>query len=463
MLKRTINLALLASVAMISTAFAEAASSGASLPTLNINGNTIMNAYYVHNSKNTDESRNVHLANDVSDLYFTIKGRMSNGIEYGYKMGLQSFSAGSPVFQQNFVEFNGKFGTVQIGNVVGPEDSMIADAGSIVGGMGAFDGGYHNVVNMPAFAMRGNDNIGDTGYATTIVYYTPTFYNFQFGVAYTPNTAHRGDAGMDKSTLNGNTNAPGNRNFLPNKGLYPYDTDNFAFGLSYKKEWNNWGINLNGAYITGDSYYPAIADGFEENENGEEVQTAPATRTKAHRTNAYQLGAVVGYRRQNGHLIQVAGGWLDNGKSRLQKDGTSFYANNPNFGDYVNPGEAVAGKHFTFGNLYQGNSGKAWNVGAAYVMGVYKFAATYQGTERKTDATNRVRTSVTSLTADVVPVGGLKFFVEADYVHARSNDAAVNTAASLASFNNKAPGRAEANQIQGNDAFVLAIGTKVSF
>ena len=93
MLKRTINLALLASVAMISTVFAEVASSGPSLPTLSINGNTVMNAYYAHNSKNTDESRNVHLSNDVSDLYFTIKGRMSNGIEYGYKMGLQSFSA----------------------------------------------------------------------------------------------------------------------------------------------------------------------------------------------------------------------------------------------------------------------------------------------------------------------------------------------------------------------------------
>jgi hypothetical protein len=453
MLKRTINLALLASVAMVSTAFAEVASSGPSLPTLSINGNTVMNAYYAHNSKNTDESRNVHLSNDVSDLYFTIKGRMSNGIEYGYKMGLQSFAAGSPVFQQNFIEFNGKFGTVQIGNVVGVEDSMIADASSIGGGMGTFDGGYHNVVNMPAFVMRGNDNIGDTGYATKIVYYTPTYYNFQFGVTYTPNTAHRGDAGMDKATLNGNTNAPGNRNFLPNKKLYPYDLDSFAFGLSYKKELNNWGINLNGAYITGDSYYPAITD---------DVGTTPAKRTKAHRTNAYQLGAVVGYRRQNGHLVQVAGGWLDNGKSRLQKDNTSIYLNNPDLGRYVNVGTNVPDA-ITFGNLYQGNSGKAWNVGTAYVMGVYKFAATFQQTERKTDATNRARTSVASLTADVVPVGGLKFYVEADYVHARSNDTARATAASLAGLGSDAARRTGQNQIQGNDAFVLALGTKVSF
>lgn len=452
MLKKTITLALLASATM-SPVFADAASKGASLPTLSINGNTVMNAYYVHNSKNADTTRNVHLANDVSDLYFTIQGRMSNGIEYGYKMGIQSFAAGTPTFQQNYVEFNGKFGTFQAGNVVGPEDSMISDAASILGATGGFDGGYHNVVNLPGFAMRGDDNIGDTGYATKIAYYTPSFYSFQFGVAYTPNTAHRGDSGLDKATLNGNTNAPGNRNFLPNKKLYPYDLNNFAFGLSYKKEWNNWGVNLNGAYITGDAFYPAVADS---------LATTGALRTKAKRTNAYQLGAVIGYRRQNGHLIQVAGGWLDNNKSRLQKDNAAFYANNPTFGAYVDPGAIVPGK-FTLGNLYQGNAGKAWNAGAAYVMGIYKFAAAYQGTERKTDSTSRVRTSVASLTADVVPVGGLKFYVEADFVHARSNAGALATAQSIASFDSKTPSRAVATQIQGNDAAVVVVGTKVSF
>jgi len=452
MLKKAITLALLASATM-SPVFADAASKGASLPTLNINGNTVMNAYYVHNSNNANTTRNVHLSNDVSDLYFTIKGRMTNGIEYGYKMGIQSFSAGSPVFQQNYVEFNGKFGTFQAGNVVGPEDTMISDAGSILGATGGFDGGYHNVVNLPSFVMRGDDNIGDTGYATKIAYYTPSVYNFQFGVAYTPNTAHRGDSGLEKATLDGNTNAPGNRNFLPNKALYPYDLNNFAFGLSYKKEWNNWGINLNGAYITGDAYYPAIADNS---------ATTPAARTKARRTNSYQLGAVIGYRRQNGHLIQVAGGWLDNSKSRLQRDASSFGANNPDLPAYVTPGSNVA-VPISFGNLYQGNAGKAWNAGAAYVMGIYKFAAAYQGTERKTDATSRARTSVATLTADVVPVGGLKFYVEADFVHARSNAAAVATAQSLVKYNSKTPARAANNQIQGNDAAVVVVGTKVSF
>lgn len=441
MLKRTISLATFASVlAMTSSAYADAASKGASLPTLNISGNTVMNAYYVDQShNNAGKSGSVHFANDVSDLYFIIKGRMGNGIEYGYKMGIQAFSNGSPVFQQNYVEFNGKFGTVQFGNVVGPEDTMIQDAGTIVGGTGTFDGGYHNVVNLAAFALRGNDNIGDTGYATKIAYYTPSMYNFRFGIAYTPSTAHRGDEGLDRSTLVGNTNASGNRTFLPNKALYPYGLDSVAVGLTFQKEWNNWGFNLNGAYITDQSYYPVL---------GNIAGNGVGSRVKARRTNAYQLGTVIGYRRQNGNLVQVAGGYLNNGKSRLFKKAGAENAMGdtaPNFAD-----------------LYKGNSGRAWNVGAAYVMGIYKFAASYQQTERRTDATQKARNHVSSITADVVPVGGLKFYVEADYIRSRSNEAARGTATTI-----KAQGKNEAtiraNQITGNDATVVILGTKVSF
>lgn len=453
MLKRTISLALLAS-AMATSAFADAASAGASLPTLSINGNTIMNAYVAHNSAgNNDTKRDIHLANDVSDLYFIIKGRMSNGIEYGYKLGLQSFSGGNPVFQQNYVEFNGKFGTFQVGNVGAPSKTMIEDGGSVIGGMGAFDGGYHNIALIPAFVMRGNDSVGDAGYATKIVYYTPTFYNVRFGIAFTPDTSKAGDDGVDKSR-NPNPNAPGNRAFLPNKKLYPYDLNNFTFGLSFKKEWGNWGFNLNGAYITGDAYYGAISD-----DEGQK----PAGRTKARRTNAYQLGTVIGYRRHNGHLVQVGGGYLNNGKSRLETHAGSIVGNNAELAQYVNPGSNTRSA-IGFGNLYQGNSGHAWNAALGYVMGIYKFAASYQGTERKTDATNKARSSLYTLTADVVPVGGLKVFAEANYYSARTNQAAADTAGQLATFKNDTPQRAYNNsQLISNHAVVVAIGTKVSF
>lgn len=453
MLKRKISLALFAGAAA-SSVLVQSASASASLPTLTINGSTVMNAYVSHNStKSNDTKRSIHLANDASDLYFNIKGKISNGIEYGYKLGIQSSSGTTPVFQQNYVEFNGKFGTFQVGNVGAPSKTMIEDGGSIVGGMGAFDGGYHNVALLPAFVLRGNDNVGDSGYSTKIVYYTPTYYNLRFGISFTPDTSKAGDDGANKAE-NTSPNAPGNRAFLPNKKLSPYDLNNLTLALSFKKEVGNWGINLNGSYITGDAYYGAISD---------EPGPSSAKRTKAQRTNAYQLGTVISYRRPNNHLVQVGAGYLNNGKSRLETSFGSIVSNNPLLNKFVTEGSSHPSQ-VTFGNLYQGNSGQAWNLAAGYVMGIYKFSASYQGTERKTDATNKTRSSLYSVTADVVPVNGLKFFVEADYLKARTNEAAARTAGSLVSYGSKDPQRSYDNaQFKSNEAIVVAFGTKVNF
>jgi hypothetical protein len=110
---------------------------------------------------------------------------------------------------QNYIEFSGLFGTLQIGDVVGPEDSMIKDGITIAGATGGPDGAFSNIYNTPDFAMRGNDIIGDTGKVTKIVYYTPTFGGgFRFGIAYTPNTNHMGDSKLDNANNNGNTNLP---------------------------------------------------------------------------------------------------------------------------------------------------------------------------------------------------------------------------------------------------------------
>ena len=160
-----------------------------SAPTLKISGNTVVTAYGINQKVRTNGKTNgYHLDNAVSDLYFLVIGRATSGVEYKMKINIQAFSAADPIVNQNYVEFNGKFGTFQAGNVVGPEDTMIQDGLAVMGGTGGADGAYHNVYNLSAFAMRGNDNIGDTGYATKIAYYTPEIYSFRFGIAFTPNT-----------------------------------------------------------------------------------------------------------------------------------------------------------------------------------------------------------------------------------------------------------------------------------
>lgn len=439
-------LSAIAVAALSSTAMANK-KGDALAPSLKISGNTIMNVYAVNqHHHNNGKGVALHFANDVSDLFFLVAGRTASGIEYKYKINFQAYSNASPVVDQNYVEFNTKWGTVQFGNVVGPEDSMVEDAGAIVGGTGAFDGSYYKVFNFSAFSMRGDDNIGDTGYATKVVYYSPELWNFRFGAAYTPDTTHLGDEHLNTNSIKHNPHVPGQRHFWPKtaKGVAVIGLHNWAFGLSYKKEWNNWGINLNGAYINEDSYLHATQAGV--------------ARKKLHHTSAYQLGTIVGYRRACGHLIQVAGGYLNNGHSRGLKHDMVTRAMNPAAHHFAeNYGFSSTGDGT--GILAHGNSGQAYNVGAAYTMGAYKFAGSFQNMERSTGR-GKARTRVYSATADVIPVAGLKFYGEVDYVRTNSNNNAVNT------WNSNLDGGFQdldhkANRRNCGTVFIL--GTKVSF
>lgn len=441
--------------AMAIAALSTSAMAEAVAPTLKISGNTIMNAYVVNQKvKNNGKSRAHHFSNDISDLFFLVAGRTASGIEYKYKINMQANSNVSPTIAQNYIEFNTKGGTFQFGNVVGPEDSMIEDAGAIVGGAGAFDGGYKNVYNFSAFALRGNDNIGDTGYATKLVYYTPELWNFRFGVAYTPQTSHLGDAKLDNNSIQGNGNVPGNRNFFPALpgNVDAYGVRSWAFGLSFKKEVGNWGFNLNGTYLTDISYLSnTLSPNGGPYARVDDRVSQFGGKIRLRNTSAYQLGTIVAYRLSNGHLVQVGGGWLDNGHSRNFRRTTYFGTN------------LIAGAagDANSGNLHQGDSGQAWNAGVGYTMGAYKFAASYQHMERETDAVRKAKTDVWSLTGDVVPVAGLKFFGEVDFIRTKSNAVAQTMEQS---FNN-AFGRVNANSGSNakNQAAVFIVGSKISF
>ena len=408
---------------------------GAVAPTLKISGNTIQNIYvFTQKKHNNGKGKGVHFANDVSDLLFLVSGMTSNGIGYKYKIAMDAFSNASPVVDQNYVEFNTLLGTFQLGGAVGPEDTMIKDASSIVTGAGAFDGGYYKVFNLSAFAMRGNDNIGDTGSATKFVYYTPEVYDLRFGVAYTPDTTHRGDSKADTNTIKGNPGVPGQRSFFPTNVI---GLSNWAFGAAFKKELGNWELNLTGSYIYSNNQLAAT--------------TKSVAPLKLHHTKAFQLGTVIGYKFENGRLFQVGAGDLKNGKSALPK------YNVTNANDY---GAGYAGG---FGNLYQGSSGRACNFGAAYTMGAYKVSGAYQHTHRRTDAHARAKNEVFSLAADVNPVTGLKFFSELNRVLSKSNSAAVQLASDNAAGGPGSPRSVQTIPNIKNKGTVFIMGTKISF
>lgn len=428
----TSALAVVALVAMGSApAYGETLTSGAVAPSLKIDGFTAVNAYFVNQQRreNGKGGPQPHIANDVSNLFFTISGQSVSGIGYMYRVTFETIAGTENIIDQNYVEIKSKIGTFQFGNNVGPEDTMIWDAGKIIGGTGGFDGGYNNVYNMSSGVIRGNDNIGDTGNATKVVYYSPDFMGWQLGVAYTPDTKHKGDSKLN--TMNGSGDRiPGNRGLWDFKKGQPYDLRSVAVGLTYKREIGKWNITLSGAGITAKSYFHSLS-----------TPVVTGGRVPLQNTKAYQLGAVLGY-----GDWRFGGGYLNNGKSRLPRS-RNFMFNN------------TVATNANMGSMSNGDAGYAFNFGAGYTLGAYQLAASYQRTNRNTGDLQKASSDFYSATVDVTPVQGLKVYTEVDYIRSRTNSTQMARENSLFAVSS----HPNFTAIGNNSGLLGIVGTKVSF
>lgn len=407
--------------AMGSTAtYGEMLTSGAVAPSLKIDGFTAINSYFVNQQRreNGKGGPQPHIGVDASNLFFTILGVSASGLEYMYRVTLETVPGSGSIIDQNYAQIKAGFGIFQVGNLPGVEDTVPQDALRVIGATGGFDGGYNNVYNMSAGVAYGDDNTGDTGNATKIVYYSPELMGWQFGISYTPSTARKGDEKLDNQT--GTTEKiPGNRGLYNHKSNQPFDLRNVAIGLTYRKEMGKWNITLSGAGITAKSYFYNSATG----------------RVPFQNTKAYQLGFILGY-----GDFRFGGGWLDNGKSRLPRTPNFTYGN-------VN-----------LGSMNNGNAGHAWNVGAGYTMGAYQLGASYQRTNRNTGDFQKAHSDFYTATIDVTPLQGLKVYTEVDYIRSRTNSAAVARENQVLA-NAKSPHTAIGN----NSGLLGIVGTKISF
>ncbi|MBM3468391.1 MAG: porin [Alphaproteobacteria bacterium] len=434
-LLKTSTLAGLALYALTSVpSYGETLTTGATAPSLKIDGYTAVNSYFVNQQRreNGKGGPQPHLGVDASNLFFTILGTSATGMEYMFRVTLETIPGSDSIIDQNYVQLKGKFGSFQAGDVAGPGNTMIWDAGRIIGGTGGFDGGFNNVYNMSAGVIRGNDNIGDTGNTTKITYYSPEVAGWQVGVAYTPSTAHRGDNKVDNRTALGSSlgKIPGNRGLYDTSATYqPFDLRNVALGLTYQKEIGKWNITLSGVGMTAKSYF------YDRN-------FTSGGRVPMQNTKSYQLGFVMGY-----NDFRFGAGYLDNGKSHLPRT--------PNF--MINP---IGGTNaVNLGSMNNGNAGHAWNVGAGYTMGAYQFAASYQRTNRNTGNLLKANSDFYTATVDVTPLQGFKVYTEVDYIRSRTNAVAVQRENGLL-LNSSKPW----NVGIGNNAGLIAIaGTKLSF
>jgi predicted porin len=157
-------------------------------------------------------------------------------------------------------------------------------------------------------------------------------------------------------------------------------------------------------------------------------------RTKLRNTNTYLTSAHLGYGQ-----MKFAGGWMDNGKSRI-------------------PVGALKMKDFDYTGMHEGNAGSAWNFGGQYTYGPYQFALVYFQSNRKTDATSKATNDVVTASVDLAALQGLKFFGEVDFITSRTNDNAKAVRQAYLDTEKKGD-----KAIGNNSGTVFVLGTKLSF
>ena len=395
-------------------------------PALKITGYTIVNAA-MSNQQRTDNGMggsDPHIAIGASDLYFTITGKASSGLEYKYRINFESIPGSSMYINRNYIEFNGNFGVLQAGNLKGPEDAMPESGMNLIGGANGIDGTLGSVYNMSAGVISGVNFVGETNKTTKFVFYSPTVMGFQLGFAFTPNTSHMGKDARNNAAPGSAPGVGSSSAIYPDKANSPYGTRNIVVGLTYGGVADKWSWDFAVVGMTEKSHL--VFKGSQE-------------QFPVNNANSYQLTAAVGYEKW-----RVAAGWIDNGKSRIPKKSLA----------------GTVGAYLT--DIHLGNAGKAWNVGTSYTVGAYQFATAYHRTDRKTDATNKANSDIVVATVDLNALPGLKFFGEVDVVKTRTNDKAV--AAQQAFFNsNSAKKDANAKAVGNNSATVFMVGSKVSF
>ena len=414
-------------IAVLTAAAAHVSADAGQAPTMSMSGNAKFQAYGFSNSKGVSANNTNNAVARPSygygqgyaftqngELDFVVAGVAANGLEYNYTLILTGDTSAQNAIQENRIEFKGNWGTFQAGDKVGPEDILMTDAANVLGATGGFDGDWNKVINETSGVFTGDSMMADTGTTTKVVYYTPRFSGFMLGAAFTPSSAHKGNAII-------NTNGATGGNGSVGSGYNNHGVSSGALNFSHEFT-NGFGMSLTAAGINASS----------------SKSNSGALAQKSLRTmSAWQLGGLFNYQGW-----QLGLGYLDN-----QKSGT--------MSNSVTTGSPLSGY----------NGGKAWSGALGYTFGDNKVAFGYQGTTQnngKSGSTQyKGKADIYSVTADHTLAPGLGVYAEYDYLRMRIPNAALAQLANNQVINNV--NSSTGNQTSSNNASVFILGTKISF
>jgi hypothetical protein len=378
-----------------------------------------------------------------SDFRLTLGGKSVTDFGYKYVVNFKTIPGQDPLVNRNYAEFDSNdWGSIQVGVVKGPDDSMVVDTYSILGGTGGNNG--FGGFNYSEGVIMGTNLVGSTDIATKFNWFSPTVEiapgvgSLQIAFSYTPNTSHNGKGARDNSTVGPNLYAGNEGGMYPDSSNTAYGLKNFVYGVTYTNTFGDYTLTLNA--VTVNEHSRLVMNTTSSLNTGKKTYAL-------NKTGAYQLSGMLSVKQWD-----FTASWLDNKKSRLP---TAELLSDP---ELSNPSNQAASYLAANSGYYLGNSGQSWNVGTRYSFGAYQAAIGYFRTDRKTDATQRACMDTVSTTLDFKALEGLKFFGELNYLRTKTNKSQMDAAQNYYNASKKSQ-----MAVGNNTGAVLILGTKVSF
>ncbi|GHT89511.1 hypothetical protein FACS1894113_4870 [Alphaproteobacteria bacterium] len=370
----------------------------------------------------------------LAGINLVANGRTKNDWIYGVTFEIDAMKGATGVDKMYLTFDQNNFGSIEVGNVKGPEAKMLCGGQQLAGGTCGPDGTMGCDIAMPVGVISPIYVVGYSNKATKISYYSPVIGGFQAGLAITPDTKLVGPSPKDRRV--------GDCSFGNDCGLFckgdndkqsPSGRNNIVVALSHTHAFaNGFGTKFSVAYLMEDTKAVNtncyVNDGAKAEFANRSIPLRNARSWFA--TSTLSFGD-----------FKIAFGALFNGKSRLPK--ASAYKDNQT---HILPGGFIASKH--------SNAGRCYNFGLQYILNDWTFATVYHNTNRKITKKQKTRSDIVSFYVDRVVCPGFKMFLEIDGVNAKSCD----RACSLYNLS-----RAEKNAIMKQKTILIAIGAKVSF
>lgn len=222
------------------------------------------------------DDRNAVGVGTDAEIYFTGSVTLDNGITVGARFDLEGGDEDGDQIDQAYAYFKGGFGDVRIGSQAGAAGNMYMLPPGSTANFGPYSPNTTGSAVSPGiFDPEGM--LANQDKSQKLVYYSPTWGGFSFGVSYTPND--------NEKDYNAGDNADGAWRAASGAG----DADNnVGLGVHYDLEGDGWGLSLGGAaYFEGD---------VQEKAAGEDEQAG------------YNAGVNVSF---GGFTVGAAGTYLD--------------------------------------------------------------------------------------------------------------------------------------------------------